>query len=268
MISRRLVSLASLVLVTTAFAALPACGGIALSAVEGTPPADDAGTPPSSPTPTPATPPSPGAASCSTSADCGAGESCAWSTGQDWCTALVAPGTCVRLVELGCNALTLEVGCGCGGVDVSWTGGCSGLPDGYAPEPLAHAGSCEQPGGPPVEVDAGPPVTFDAAPPVTFDAGLPITEDAAAPPVTVDAGDPTPCSPDNECPAGEFCGYSDFGSCGAPPQCFPFGAMGLCASIRAACGCDGKTIGIPACGTATTQPVAYVGACVDADGGF
>jgi hypothetical protein len=71
---------------------------------------------------------------------CGAGMACAYAI-ADGCTAVA---TCVAIpAGSPCNAISLLTGCGCDGSDVTWRGACHpDLPDGYAPAPIVHMGSC------------------------------------------------------------------------------------------------------------------------------
>jgi hypothetical protein len=217
-------------LLATLALAAAACGGATptQSGVTGDPPRSDAGAPaPDSG--------SGGGTACVTNSDCGAGEACAWTTSFDWCAADdTGQGTCVKLVSLGCQLETWATGCDCSGKNVTWPSGCSGLPSGYAPEQLAHAGVCT------------------SAPPVP-------TTDAAAPPVA--------CSASLDCPTGQFCGYP-IGECGSAAQCLPNEEMGLCDSFGEYCGCNGTNVGLSGCAQAATVPVAHAGACPATDAGF
>jgi hypothetical protein len=78
-----------------------------------------------------------GATSCGS---CGAGKTCAYSI-ADGCSAI---GTCVTVpAGLPCNSVSTLLGCGCDGRTVMWKGPCRpDLPDGYAPAPIVHTGSC------------------------------------------------------------------------------------------------------------------------------
>jgi hypothetical protein len=78
-----------------------------------------------------------GATSC---VSCSAGKTCAYAI-ADGCSAV---GTCVTMpVGQLCNAITTLLGCGCDGRTVMWRGPCRpDLPDGYAPAPVVHTGSC------------------------------------------------------------------------------------------------------------------------------
>jgi hypothetical protein len=71
---------------------------------------------------------------------CGAREVCAYLIAD----ACGAAGTCVAPPpQSTCNAIVLEMGCGCDGHTVHWDGGCKpALPDGYAPAPVTHTGAC------------------------------------------------------------------------------------------------------------------------------
>jgi hypothetical protein len=55
-----------------------------------------------------------------------------------------AAGTCVvQPPPAACQALMLEMACGCDGQMVQWVGGCQpDLPNGYAPAPVRHMGAC------------------------------------------------------------------------------------------------------------------------------
>jgi hypothetical protein len=55
-----------------------------------------------------------------------------------------AAATCVTPPpQSTCNAIVLEMACGCDGHTVHWDGGCKpALPDGYAPAPVTHTGAC------------------------------------------------------------------------------------------------------------------------------
>lgn len=232
-----------------------ACGGVVPSGIDGPaldagpvtqPPSEgDAGQPvtPVGPTPDGGSPThAPDAttvSACSSTADCQSGQACAWTVGPDWCAALDAIGTCVTLLDLPCGAEITEEGCGCDGTDVMWSSGCSGLPSGYSPEPLAHKGACAS-NPPPVE-DAG-------------------SEDAP-----VSAG----CSSKADCASGEQCGFP-VGDCSGVAVCLPsqdFG--GLCNSIEIACSCAGVNVGLGCDATASpTTPIAFIGECSDSDGGL
>jgi hypothetical protein len=103
------------------------------------------------------------------------------------------------LLELECNAVIEETGCGCDGQVVTWMSGCTGFPAGYSPEPLAHGGSCDG-----SIVDAGVPIV-----PVFPE------EDAGA----VDAGEDG-CAILDEADAGVKCGQP----CSFPGlSCYPGG---------------------------------------------
>ena len=142
--------------------AAAACGGQTVGInPEGPPASDDAGAD-AAPHPThptgepdsgvlpPISPPSGVDASrgvsCTSSADCSGGQQCAWPVSEDICTAFNPAGSCVTPVDLPCGAVQEITGCGCNGQNVTWSSGCSGLPSGWAPAGLAHAGACE--GGP------------------------------------------------------------------------------------------------------------------------
>jgi hypothetical protein len=77
---------------------------------------------------------------CTPDAGCDSGEVCAYLI-ADACAAV---GTCVMRPAPGlCGAIVLETACGCDGSAVHWDGGCSpSLPDGYAPAPVRHTGTC------------------------------------------------------------------------------------------------------------------------------
>ena len=220
--------------VTALLLTLAACGGSTLSSGT-TDPGQDAGAP------TPGSGTGSGGSVCTTDNDCASGQECAWSTKVDWCAADdTGQGTCVTLVNLGCQLETLETGCDCSGNNVTWSGGCSGLPSGYAPQQLAHAGACEGPS----------PI---------------VPDDAGAPPLPgIDAGGPpVPCSATSDCSTGQFCGYP-IGECGSAAQCLPFAETGLCDSI----GSDGSNVELSGCAEAATVPVAHLGACPGTDAGF
>jgi hypothetical protein len=72
--------------------------------------------------------------------NCGAGMTCAYPI-ADECSAV---GTCVKVPAPNpCNAVSLLTGCGCDGRAVMWHGACQpDLPEGYAPMPIVHTGSC------------------------------------------------------------------------------------------------------------------------------
>ena len=72
--------------------------------------------------------------------NCGAGMTCAYPI-TDECSAV---GTCVKIpAPTPCNAVSLLTGCGCDGRAVMWHGACQpDLPEGYAPMPIVHTGSC------------------------------------------------------------------------------------------------------------------------------
>jgi hypothetical protein len=233
-----------------------ACGGVVPSGIEGPAPdggpvtqppqGRDAGTPitPILPTPVDGGSPTPvpdatTGANCNTTADCSSGKVCAWALGPDWCAAFDGIGTCVTLVDLPCGAEVREVGCACDGTDVMWNSGCSGLPSGYSPEPLAHAGACT--GNPPPIDDAG-------------------SDDAPA---------SSGCSSNADCPSGEQCGFP-VGDCSGSAVCLPtqdFGA--LCNSIEIACSCAGTDVGLGCDAKASaTTPIAFIGECSDSDGGL
>jgi hypothetical protein len=71
---------------------------------------------------------------------CGTGKTCAYAI-ADGCSAV---GTCVSIPPVAaCDAVTTLTGCGCDGRTVTWHGGChADLPNGYAPAPIVHTGSC------------------------------------------------------------------------------------------------------------------------------
>jgi hypothetical protein len=84
--------------------------------------------------------------SCTTDADCAAGGLCGFPT-ADACT---ATGTCFVAPQVVCNAAS--PGCACDGSEVNIL--CNGLPSGYAPAPLLHAGACTD-SGPAADSDGG-----------------------------------------------------------------------------------------------------------------
>ena len=71
---------------------------------------------------------------------CGPREVCAYLIAD----ACGAAATCVTPPpQSTCNAVVLEMACGCDGHTVHWDGGCKpALPDGYAPAPVTHTGAC------------------------------------------------------------------------------------------------------------------------------
>jgi hypothetical protein len=71
---------------------------------------------------------------------CGPHEVCAYRI-ADACGAI---GMCVTIPPpSNCNAIVLEMACGCDGHAVHWNGGCKpALPDGYAPATVTHMGAC------------------------------------------------------------------------------------------------------------------------------
>ncbi len=238
---------------------LAACGGIAPTGVTGPTPANDAGTPvgddatppPSGPwldaaSPTPPVGKDAGTfdsgstgVPCTTDTDCKQGEECAWTVGPNWCTAFNPDGVCVKLVDLGCGVETSASGCTCAGTTVMWSSGCSGLPTGYAPEPLAHGGAC---GTPTPVVDAGGPPEPDAS---------------------ASEG----CLSSADCAPGQECGYL-VGDCDGPAQCLPTLDFGLmCNSVEIACSCNGTTTGLGCDAKASSTPVSYLGECGTGDGG-
>lgn len=81
----------------------------------------------------------PAGSSCKSDADCASGSICGFATAA----ACAATGTCFVAQQVGCNAAA--PGCACDGSEVNIV--CNGLPSGYAPAPLLHAGAC---------VDSGP----------------------------------------------------------------------------------------------------------------
>ena len=140
--------------------------------------------------------------SCTTSAACSDGQECAWPVTEDVCIAFNPAGSCVTPLALACNAVEEVTGCGCNGQNVTWSSGCVGLPSGWAPIGLAHAGACEAP----------------------------------VPPTPVDASGPTPivteCQTGSDCGAGSVCLNTDplqtpSGTCVANP----------CGSETLSCGC-------------------------------
>jgi len=130
------------------------------------------------------------------------GQECAWPVTEDVCIAFNPAGSCVTPLALACNAVEEVTGCGCNGQNVTWSSGCVGLPSGWAPIGLAHAGACEAP----------------------------------VPPTPVDASGPTPivteCQTGSDCGAGSVCLNTDplqtpSGTCVANP----------CGSETLSCGC-------------------------------
>lgn len=139
--------------------------------------------------------------------------------------------------------------------------------------------------------DAQPPtqpMTDAQPPPILDDAqgpGMPVTgqgpctqgtdcdgsTDAQPPPILDAQGPGMPCTQDTDCGSSEFCGYT------LPPYPTPTGcaAQGVCHDqfgpgpvgggcqvVVAACGCNGMTMAIPACGEAyVLTPFAYYGNC-------
>jgi hypothetical protein len=72
--------------------------------------------------------------SCTSNADCSGTNICGFPVAD----ACAAKGTCFAAEQLGCNAAS--PGCACDGSVVNII--CNGLPSGYAPAPLLHAGMC------------------------------------------------------------------------------------------------------------------------------
>lgn len=75
-----------------------------------------------------------GGGACAKDADCAADQICGFPT-ADACS---AAGQCFARPEATCAAYS--PGCACDGSTINVT--CTGLPDGYASAPLAHAGEC------------------------------------------------------------------------------------------------------------------------------
>jgi hypothetical protein len=238
-----------LILLTLAFAA-SACGGATVGIGPGIPddagghPPDqgDGGTPPvgvdaGGPTSHDAA----SGPSCMKDVDCTGGQKCAWPTSEDTCDSLLpVSGTCVTPLDEPCGAEELVTGCGCGDHDVQWTTGCVGLPQGWAPVGLQHAGPCAG-GGP--GADAGPTMG--------------------------DSGSTTSCETSADCAPGLQCGFGLHAGCGAVGQCLPMSDFPLCNCIGAPyCGCDGTDLDVSCCTTYVNQPVQHEGACGGEDGGF
>jgi hypothetical protein len=83
----------------------------------------------------------PNEVTCTTDEQCPTGSRCGFYE-SDACG---ATGMCevVSAASESCSAQDV-VGCGCDGADVTWQSGCSGLPEGSAPAPISHMGSCTQ----------------------------------------------------------------------------------------------------------------------------
>ncbi len=71
---------------------------------------------------------------CKYASDCGGTYLC----GFPEAAACAATGTCFAAEPVACNAYS--AGCGCDGANYNVV--CNGLPSGYAPAPLFHAGAC------------------------------------------------------------------------------------------------------------------------------
>lgn len=78
-----------------------------------------------------------GGRACSSDADCGQGNMCGFLQSEG-CS---ATGTCFPMPASTCKGL--EDGCACDGATINIA--CTGLPDGYVPRPLEHAGPCVHP---------------------------------------------------------------------------------------------------------------------------
>jgi len=246
-----------------------ACGGETLSggSAEGPPPVtDDAGPGRTTPQPDPGTPTTPvvrdagaegldatpssppvvvdagaGApidaamsAECMSDNDCAIGSVCLWPTSENICEAFNPAGSCTPLGPP-CNMVTMVgVGCSCDGTTVTWQWGCNGVPNGYAPDGLAHAGPC---------ADASAPTTPDASAPVS-------------------------CTSSADCLVGEECGYP-IGDCSAIAACLPSQAFSKnCNSATALCGCNGMTVFSGCDAMAAIVPTSSYGLCPSTDAGF
>jgi hypothetical protein len=77
---------------------------------------------------------------CTTNDQCPEGSTCEYFVAEE-CN---ATGMCVASAAgaATCGAITTVEACGCDGKDVTWQGGCGGIPEGSAPFPVAHIGSC------------------------------------------------------------------------------------------------------------------------------
>jgi hypothetical protein len=78
-----------------------------------------------------------GIPNCSADADCGPGSMCGFLESES-CSAM---GTCFQSPGSMCELYA--PGCACDGSTINIA--CTGLPDGWAPRPLAHTGACAHP---------------------------------------------------------------------------------------------------------------------------
>jgi hypothetical protein len=166
---------------------------------------------------------------CVTSAQCGAGYQCGFPN-ADACTAV---GACFP--DPGVHCELYSPGCACDETTINV--GCTGLPAGYSPAPLLHAGACAGP-----SQDAG----LDAGP--AKDGGKSCTSDA-------------------DCGLG-ICGFPTADMCAAKGTCFPPPGA-VCAAYSPGCACDGTTTNVICNGLPSgyaPKPLRHAGMC-GADGG-
>ncbi len=174
--------------------------------------------------------------SCLTDSDCGSGEVCGYAESA----ACSAKGQCFPST-VGIDDCPVDIGgCACDGTSVIATGCAAGLPQGYAPRPLVHAGSCST-------TDGG-----------YHEAG---GSDAAG----------GSCVTSADCESGSTCGYLASQMCSAKGQCFtPEEGVESCwGPVYPACSCDGTDISWSTCNPFlptgyTPTPIAHKGSCADA----
>jgi hypothetical protein len=206
------------------FAALPACvGGVSLGGQT------DSGSPADGGSNTDGGLLETGAA-CTTSTDCGPHEVCGFLD----TVACQAQGQCF---PMGAQCNHFNPGCACD--DTLINVDCNGLPFGYTPKPLLHAGAC-----------------VGAA-----DGGTCSGSDAGSTGVA--------CTTSANCAANEVCGFLESASCQAQGQCFPQGVQ--CNCFSPGCACDGTTTVNIACNGLpdgyALQPISHSGMCLAGDGG-
>jgi hypothetical protein len=225
-------------------------------------------------------------------ADCGANRIC----GFPEVDACGARGQCFPAPSSNC--LVYGAGCACDGTTINIA--CTGLPTGYNPKPLLHAGDCQDAAAPcKASADCGatglcgfPTSAACAAlgqcfprPQGLCDAYLPgcacdgttinlicggLPDGYAEKPVRnagqcTDAGGTT-CATSADCGSGFLCGFKKADACAAKGSCFQDTGQ-FCEAFAPGCACDGTVINIY-CNNLPpgyeSKPLAFEGYCPDA----
>ena len=199
------------------------------------------------------------ASGCKSDAECSAGEVCAFLVAD----ACEAEGKCVEETVVSCGAELAACAC-----DGTTSGIACNYPPGYAPEPIAHLGVCEDgstPGGPVLFDDGGPGTDATTGTPI-LDGGGASTDDAESDADAANAG----CLVESDCAPGYGCAFALTADCGARGSCLAPSTSPSCGSYIPACGCDGTTFNLACPGFPNgyrPSPVAHDGPCDGGDAG-